>query len=263
FERQWLFYKLWGRLLYNPDTPDDVFRKAFEQRYGPETRTLLDAYALSSATALRLASSRDIRWDFTLYSEGFLSLNENFDDYESSTMDYISVDRMIKHPPLDPSYVSIQEYVEYTLEGRSFEAHRMTPPKLAAKLKEDNHKALELVRDIDVTGNATLLYEVSDVQTWAYLGLHFAEKIKGGMALHTFRLTGNEEQKEIAVQHMEKALEYWDRVVEVTRPLYKDMHLTHHMGGSFERDDEILFHWEHVRPEVAADIEVARNAVPY
>ena len=34
FEKQWLFYQVWGRLLYDPSTPDAVFAASFEQRYG-------------------------------------------------------------------------------------------------------------------------------------------------------------------------------------------------------------------------------------
>ena len=30
FQRQWLFYKLWGRLLYDPETPDSVFQAVFD-----------------------------------------------------------------------------------------------------------------------------------------------------------------------------------------------------------------------------------------
>ena len=38
FERQWLFYKLWGRLLYDPATPDSVFQAEFTRRYGAKAR---------------------------------------------------------------------------------------------------------------------------------------------------------------------------------------------------------------------------------
>lgn len=260
FERQWLFYKLWGRLLYDPETPDQVFERAFINRYGMKAENLLDAYALASSTQLRLASLWDLRWDFTLYSEGFLSLNENEDDYESSTMDYISADRLINRETLDPDYVSVGDYVAATLEGKTFGKDKITPPVLIEMLERDNQKALEMVEDIDVGDNASLMYEVADVKTWANLGLHFAEKLKGAIALQTYRLEGGEQHKEEAIKHFEKALSYWDEVVEITRPLYKDMHLTHYMGGGFERDDEKLFHWEHIRPEVAEDIEIARNA---
>jgi hypothetical protein len=59
FERQWLFYMLWGRLLYNPATPDSVFEAEFVRRYGEAARPLLDAYAAASATQLHYASATD------------------------------------------------------------------------------------------------------------------------------------------------------------------------------------------------------------
>jgi hypothetical protein len=263
FQRQWLFYQLWGRLLYEPETSDEIFRNAFVRRYGAEAGPLLEAYSLASSTPLRLASAWDLRWDFTLYSEGFLSLNENQDDYEQSTMDYISVDRLIERPPLDPDYVSVKDYVATITSGGTFPDSRVTPPVLIGMLEADNRRALELVERIDVACNASLMYEVADVRSWANLGLHYAEKLRGAIALQTYRVEGGEANKQKAIEHLENALDYWDRVIEITRPLYEDMHLTHYMGGSFARNDERLFHWEHIRPEVAMDVEIARAAAWY
>ncbi|MFA4922116.1 MAG: hypothetical protein WC611_08310, partial [Candidatus Neomarinimicrobiota bacterium] len=107
FERQWLFYKIWGRLLYDPDTPDAVFKQEFIRQYGADTEILFEAFALAGKTPLRLASSFDCTWDFTMYSEGFLAL-----DPDKPRVDYISVDRQIQQPPLDTSWISIKEYVE-------------------------------------------------------------------------------------------------------------------------------------------------------
>src|SRR5690606_35677688 len=65
FERQWLFYKLWGRLLYNADTPNTVFVNAFKQRYGEaHAEKLFKASNLAGKTPLRLVSSFDSTWDF-------------------------------------------------------------------------------------------------------------------------------------------------------------------------------------------------------
>ena len=104
FERQWLFYKLWGRLLYDPETPDAVFEAEFVRRYGERARGLLRAYSLASATQLRLASLYDSRWDFTLYGEGFLAL-------QGDHTKYISVDQLIRQPVMDPDYVSVADFV--------------------------------------------------------------------------------------------------------------------------------------------------------
>jgi hypothetical protein len=253
FERQWLFYKLWGRLLYDPKTPDSVFRTEFTQRYGSKAENLLQAYSLASSTQLRLASIYDSRWDFTLYSEGFLALQGEYTNY-------ISVDRLISQPTMASEYVSVNEYVETLLKGGEFEAGQITPAELADRLERDNLEALRLVKNIDTSGNASLMYEVSDVKIWANLGLHLGEKLKGAIALYTYRLTGDEKNKLKAIEHLQEALKYWDEVVKITRPIYLDMPLTHYNNNFFEANDDNLFHWALIREEVARDLEIARSS---
>lgn len=253
FERQWLFYKLWGRLLYNPKTPDQVFQAEFDRRYGGKGKNLLQAISLASSTQLRLNSLYDTRWDFTLYGEGIMGL---IGDHTR----YIPVNHLIQQPPLDPDYISVAEFVQRENEGEQFGKTKITPLKLANMLEEDCTLALKLVEEIDVEGELSLMYEVADVKTWAFLGLHLAEKLKGAVVLQQYRLGGNEKNKEQAVAHLEKALEFWDKVIAITRPIYRDMPLTHYNGSSHDRNDDNLFHWALIRDEVAADIETARNA---
>jgi len=258
FQRQWLFYKLWGRLLYNPATIDDVFRSEFIYRYGEKSAALLDAYSHAGTVPLRLASSFDFTWDFSLYSEGFMAMHRQ-------SMDYISVDRQIEQPPADPDYVSVADYVKTILSGGSFGNNRITPPILARMLEQDSQIALRLVKNIKTANNHSLFYEVADVKTWANLGLYFAEKLKGALALQTYRLEGGEENKQNAVNHLENALHYWDKVIDITRPIYKDMPLAAysypHEGNRSVIDDSRRFHWEKLRAEVAKDIEIAVKAV--
>lgn len=253
FERQWLFYKIWGRLLYNPETTDDVFGSEFLRRYGTDGENLLEAFSLASATQLRLASLYDLGWDFTLYGEGFLAL-------QGDSTKYISVNKLISQPPLAPDYVSVSSYIDSINKGGSFSEEMVTPPVLAEMLRNDCMKALDLVKNIDTEDNIALMYEVSDVKTWANLGLHLAEKLEGGMELQRFYLSGDEANRNKAVEHLEKALSYWDEVIAITRPIYKDMPLTHYNGSSHDRNDKNLFHWALVRPEVANDVEIAMKA---
>ncbi|ALJ00166.1 hypothetical protein [Rufibacter tibetensis] len=254
FERQWLYYKLWGRLLYNPATPDQVFQNDFNNRYGQKGKNLLQAYALASSTQLRLASLYDSKWDFTLYGEGFMALI-------GDSTQYISVDALINQPTLDPEYVSVKDYVQKSLAGDSFGKEKVTPPVLIQIMERDCRKALRLVKGIDTGNNASLLYEVADVKAWANLGLHLAEKLKGAVALQTYRMKGGKEHQQTAVAHLQKALGYWDEVIKITRPLYKDMPLTHYNGSSHDRNDNNLFHWALIRPQVARDIEIAKEAI--
>jgi len=259
FQRQWLFYKLWGRLLYNPKTPDDVFKAEFIRRYGKHGSALFEASSLAGKTPLRLASFFDCTWDFTLYTEGFMALNP-----DNKRVEYITVDRLINQPPLDTDYVSIADYVKSVLTRQSISKNKITPPVLAATIEKDSRKALELVKDINTSGNTSLMYEVADVKAWANLGLHFAEKLKGAVALQTYRLSGGEGNKRNAVKHLEKALQFWDVVINVTRPIYNDMPLVHYSqqdGKSWKENDHLRFHWALLRPDVAKDVEIAKNAV--
>ena len=258
FERQWLFYKLWGRLLYNPATPDSVFRNEFVRRYGKEAGVLLEAYSLASSTPLRLASSFDCGWDFTLYSEGFMALNT-----VTKREEYISVDRLINQQPLDTDYVSVKEYVKTIEAGVNIPSGKITPLILAEMLEHDCNKALDLVKHLNTSGNNSFYQEVADVNIWANLGLHFAEKLKGSLALQAYRVKGGEENKQNAIAHLKKALQYWDSVISITKPLYNEMPLVHYSeqdGKSWKENDQLRFHWEYLRSDVAKDIEIARES---
>lgn len=259
FERQWLFYKIWGRLLYNPNTSDEVFASEFKRRYGKEGKNLLEAFSLAGTVPLRLASSFDFTWDFTLYSEGFMAL-----DNDVKRVDYISIERQIKQPTLDPDYISVMDYVKTMNSGGSFSKNKITPPVLADMVERDCKKALLLVKDISTNNNNALMFEVADVKTWANLGLHFAEKLRGAVALQTYRTEGGESNKKAAVSHLENALKYWDVVISITRPIYNDMPLVHYSeqnGVRSKENQQLTFHWEKLRPDVERDVETAKNAV--
>jgi hypothetical protein len=63
-----------------------------------------------------------------------------------------------------------------------------------------------------------------------------------------------------AIERLQRALGYWDEVVRITRPLYRDMKLTHYNHNFFVPNERNLFHWALVRDEVAADVAIAREA---
>jgi hypothetical protein len=258
FERQWLFYKTWGRLLYNPSTPDELFTNEFIHRYGKDAGALLEASSLAGKTPLRLASSFDFTWDFSLYSEGFMALNRDV-----KRVEYISVDWQIRQPPIDPDYVSVLDYVKTISAGSTFDKSKITPPILASMLETDCNKALGLVKNFKTLSNASLQQEVADIRVWANLGLYFSEKLKGAVALQMYREKGEEADKQEAIKRLENALRYWDEVVNITRPLYNDMPLVHYSeqdGKHWKENDHLRFHWELLRGDVAKDIEIARNA---
>jgi hypothetical protein len=82
------------------------------------------------------------------------------------------------------------------------------------------------------------------------------------VALATYRIAGDQAIKQRAIGHLTQALAYWTQLSTITRPLYRDMKLTHYNGNSFDANPDNLFHWERIRPEVERDVAVAVAATP-
>ena len=201
FERQWLYYLTWGRLLYNPDTSDEVFRDACTARYGPAGRDLFEALKLGSRMPLRLGSFYKGTWDFTLYSEGFSSVNAS-----SNPDHFIGLDDLIDHPVLDPDYISIRDFVRARRSGEPLATETVTPLHLADQLEADGNRALALTRADASAPDSNLAYEVADARAWAYLSLYFAEKLRGAVAYHDLKTGGEAALRATAVNHLTRAL---------------------------------------------------------
>ena len=69
-----MFYEQWGRLLYNPDTPDDFFAGEFESRFPGNGNALFKAQSLVGRIPLIVGSYWNATWDYSLYSEGMISI---------------------------------------------------------------------------------------------------------------------------------------------------------------------------------------------
>lgn len=260
FEKQWLFYKLWGRLLFDPNTPDTVFAADFNRRYGNNIgEELLEAYALASRMPLRLASFHSATWDYTLYSEGFLAPVQN--GFNDKVSPFISIDELIKHRTLDPTYLSIPDYVESTIGNINIDDTLLTPLELADDLESDGNRALKLLEDVNHRAGQnvhTLNCEIADVQTWAYLSLYFADKLRAGVALETFRKTKSEEQQRKAIELLENAAQHWKEIIKVTQLHYNPVPAV--QLSRLKQKHKAVFSWEQYNDQVQRDIQIAEAA---
>jgi hypothetical protein len=240
FERQWMYYKNWGRLLYNPETPDSIFEQAFVNRFPLHGKNLFNAQVKVSRVPLIIASYWNATWDFTLYSEGFLAL-------ENNEVKLISLKQMGEKQPMEPEYVSIPDYLsggEIPVRGK------ITPIELSDSIHSFCQKALDMVQAIKPGNNTDLLYEISDIKAWAYLGLYFSDKLKSAVEYQKYITTSNTDFHEKAVVHLEHATEKWQQLVKVTQPVYQPVPLMHytHTGGNEH------FHWSKLENEVNEEL---------
>ena len=262
FEKQWLFYQLWGRLTYDPHLSDRFFESSFEQRYGPGIgKSMLKAMALASTVPLRIASFYKGTWDFTLYSEGFLAAWQA--GYDDQVSPFISIDELIRHSTLDQTYLSVEDFVRSRRPNEANTDGRITPLELAEEVEQNCGEALRLVKGLrkqtEKRDNA-FASELYDIETWANLGLYFADKIRGGVALATFRQSKEPDEKAKAINYLEKCVGHWQNVVLLTDVRYVTMPYVS-MGHHQARWPGFTgFHWKHYLKDVKRDIEIARMA---
>ncbi|MEX0988536.1 MAG: hypothetical protein WD052_13745 [Bacteroidales bacterium] len=265
FEKQWLFYKLWGRLMYDPEISDEVFELGFDKKYGPGTgKFLLGASAKAGNMPLRLATYFSSSWDFTLYSEGFISgATQTWrGQYYDKTSAFLSIEEIIHSKTLDPQWMNIREYVDMINNEYPIPASRLTPAKLARQLEDDGLEALSLLSSVAGT-DATLLHEIADQKAWAYLSLYFASKLRAGIDLQLYRTSGIMENKESALSHIEQALIHWEKLCLTMDPYAKEIPLLHlgddYITTKFSKPVE-RFSWRAFSDQVLRDVEIVRNS---
>jgi hypothetical protein len=264
FEKQWLFYQLWGRLLYDPSTPDEVFEEGFNKRYGNgEGPRLLKAYQDASQMPLKLASFFAATWDYSLYSEGFLApfaANAGLNDTVSS---FISINELIDHPVLDPNYISIPDYVKAIINKKPLAKEKFTPLMLSDSLENDGNNVLKLIGSLRKSASPALACELDDLETWAYLSLYFSDKLRAGVALLQYRLTENKLQQEKAVILLRNCLSYWKKLSVITSAHYKEVPYVEGYKSSLNAfKDAGYFSWSKYLFQVERDILIAKETIP-
>lgn len=244
FEKHWLYYMEWGRLLYNPKTPDHVFSSALARRHGEDVgEPLLKAYSLVCGMPMALASIFMFTWDFTMYAEGFISTDKS--EYNEGKA-FISLQDLLESRTLNSEYLSIKEYVERKLVGQSLEG-LITPLQLVDTLEANGREALDLLGSI--SGEApVLICEKADVEAWAHLSLYLAKKLRAGVCYARYQRTGDETQRCKAVEWLKEphATGHWENLIAVTKSHYVEQPLMH-LGKT-------PFSWELFRPQLAEDI---------
>ena len=253
FEKQWEFYQMWGRLLYNPELPDEFFIKQMELRYGAGIGAkMFEALQLASRMPLALASFYQGTWDFTLYCEGFLNGKQLYRTYKEATKAFINVEEMITHPTLDARYLNIDEFTNRKINHRPIKEEEMTPLELAEEMESNGQKILSLCKELDslATKNHTnFQIELNDLHAWAHLSKYFSAKLKGGIFLDEARKTQNGEMKQRAIQHLKEGIDHWKNIIEVTSRQYHEVSLLHIKTTKFS--------WKMFLPQVMKDVEIA------
>ncbi|MBS7701599.1 MULTISPECIES: hypothetical protein [unclassified Chelatococcus] len=215
-----LYYRVWGRMLHNPNADAVEFERDVVSIYGPGSAPLGRSIA-SASRILPLVTSA--------HAPGAGNKSywpEIYEDVPYVGGEPTMYDREGPRPvrigtvsALDPElFSSVADFVDDTLMGRS--SWRYGPHEVADWLSGLSEATLDVLTASSVNGAARQL--VADARILAGLGAFFAAKLRAATAFEFYLRTGDGRQHADAVDQARQALEAWRCIVAISKETYVD-----------------------------------------
>jgi len=238
--KHWYRFMLWGRLAYDLTLTRDFFEKRLKNRFPQaEPALLYETWAAASQIVPQVNRFFFRVNDFQFSPEGCI-YNQGF----------LPVDQFFQHPPLRGSGIlSVQEYASSVIKEEAFDG--ITPMEVSDNLDKLAEKALNGVKTLreNPATNKELAATFRDIESMAYLGRYYADKIRGAADLAVYRADKNrQEHRRRAVRHLTDAVEEWEAYARIATSQYKPQLFSrsHYMD------------WWRILDEVKKEVELAR-----
>jgi len=202
-QRQWYMFKIWGRLSYNPNTPDDVFKNLMTTKYpGVSAENLFTAWQKASKGLTTVGDlitgtlGRDNQWwpEACQSDEAFLTVAD-FGSAKASIGSLLS---------------SIAETASNQLVGKK------STYTVADEIEADAKAALSFVNSVKTDANTELGVTVNNIRAMSFLAIYYAYKIRGA----TFSLAND---KENASKSLGNAYCWWLNYANLMDSMYTGM----------------------------------------
>jgi len=217
-------YRVWGRLLYNPETNGDVWQRAMRSDFGPAGPDFETALASSSRILPTITTAHaPSAGNNTYWPEVYLNHSLIDAAHPGPYTDSPSPRVFGTVSPLDPQlFYRINDFADDLLNGEL--NGKYTPIEVAWWLEEYAATAsISLARaKAHATKKASPEYRrlAIDVAVAADLGRFFAAKFRAGVLYRVFERTGDRAAIEQSLKAYRAARETWAKIVARTKDVY-------------------------------------------
>ena len=248
-------YRLWGRLLYNPDATPDAWRRDLARRYGPAARAAETALSnasrimpLLTSAHLPSASNHDLEYELAMNMPIVAGVDVPYNDTpEPKVYGHAS--------PLDPQLFStIAGYADDLLAGRA--SAKYSPVEVTAWLDgfiAASEKALSAARK---QGGANVDFRRLDEDTRIVngMGRFYAAKLRAALLYEIWMRTHDPKAGALALSQYEKGRAAWATLAERAKTVYVS-------DISYGRVPKRRGHWSDKLEGIDKDIAAMRAAL--
>jgi hypothetical protein len=230
FERYWHFYRVWGRLTYNPSAEPEVWSREFTKRFGPAASApLMNALHLASNVLPRIVAASYLYQNFPT-TRGWAEMNR-----QGSLQQYAGEDGS-----------DIQQFMNVRDEAKSILANSDTPMRRPEETSRWFAKTADAILDYVAQaekgiGNHSpneFRSTVTDLKILAGLARYHSFRLLAGVSYNLYKDTGDLDTFDDAIASERHALEAWKQMVDAAGDMYnKKLAFGVHAVG-FSR------HWE-------------------
>ncbi len=175
-QRQWYMNMIWGRIAFNPETPDVVFKNHMKLRYPDiSSENLFTAWSKASSGIQKTNEliHEDFDLDFKWYPEACLTY-KGF-----ATIDMLGIADVGPGSEL----CNIKNSAAGNCDGK------MSSYQLAGEIEADALSALNTVNAMNANPNTETRVAIHNIKAMSYLSLYYAHKVRAA----TYKLAGKTE----------------------------------------------------------------------
>ncbi len=214
FERYWHFFQVFGRIGYNPQTSEDVWRNEFEQRFGKKTAPFIEK-ALHKASWIlpRIISSS---YPYSSFP---------------TTRGWAEKQRLGDLPAFAKAELSdLQQFATFDEEARMLieggETAKILPSANCRWFQQtsgDIDKLIELAEK--ATGKnpgKEFISTIADLKILSGLALYHAHRIPAAVSYRLFERTKDGSVLDDAIGYERRAINAWRKIVTAAGDIYTD-----------------------------------------
>ena len=233
YERYWYFYRLWGRVGYDPATTTDIWDREFERRIGAEAAPVVQA-------ALNEASWVLPRIIAACYPYSFFPTTSAWPEKQ----------RLGDLPLYARAEGSdIQQFASFDQEAQTllgaFETGKIMPSTTALwlqNLSESIDKKVIIVeKRMKTKDNREFNATIVDLKMLSRLALYHSRRVPAAVSYCLFLRTQDISALDAAIEHEKHAIEAWKELVAAAGDVYADNILIGRVPLSGHWRDELTF----------------------
>jgi hypothetical protein len=214
FERYWQFYRLWGRLTYDPETPADVWEHEFTTRFGAQAGApVSQALQLASQVLPRIVAA-SYRYSNFPTTRGWAEMNR-----QGSLAEYAG-----EQGSDIQQFLNVREEARSIVQGSDTAMRRPeATSRWFAQTADGILARVALAEKADGSRSGKeFRTTITDLKILADLARYHSQRLLAGVGYNLYKETGDLGSFDEAIGYEKRALDAWGQIVTAAGDVYSE-----------------------------------------